>query len=125
MEKNLFLSIKALGRKKFLAFLILAIIDFLTIGVPYYFRMLVPNIQNYLGVEEADVSRMIALIGSVTFITQLSGGYLTDKFSSKKLLISSVIITASVMFWFAGLILFHEGYSVTSLRYQYYIIYTI
>lgn len=125
MEKNLFASIKTIGRKKFLAFLILAAIDFLTIGVPYYFRLLVPNIQNYLGVEEADVSRMIALIGSVTFITQLSGGYLTDKFSSKKLLISSVVITATVMFWFAGLILFHEGYSVSSLRYQYYIIYTI
>lgn len=117
-------NIKELGWKRFTAFLVLATIDFLVIGVPYYFKLLVPNIQNYLGVDEVDISRMTALIGAVTLLTQLMGGWLTDKFSSKKLLIYAVLITSGAMFWFGGLIL-HHPYPKPVLRYQYYLIYII
>lgn len=122
---NLFQKIHALGFKKVFAILILAAIDVFVIAAPYYLKSLIPNLQTYLNVDEADISRMTAIIGWVTLLTQLPGGWLTDKFSSKKLLTLSAFITGLTTFWFGTLILKSNEISKEILRVNYYLIFAI
>ncbi|WP_391592086.1 MFS transporter [[Mycoplasma] cavipharyngis] len=118
-------KINQLGWKKVLAITVLAAIDVFTIAAPYYLKSLIPNIHLYLNVEESDVSQMTAIIGWVTLIMQIPSGWLTDKFSSRWLLIVSVIITGLVTFWFGSLILESSKLSTSVLRGQYYAIFAI
>ncbi|MDQ0513723.1 MFS family permease [Mycoplasmoides fastidiosum] len=122
---SLFARIKALGLKRFLAILFLAAADVFVIAAPYYLKSLIPNLQLYLGVKEADISLMTSIIGWVTLLTQLPGGWLADKFSSRKLLILAVVITGFVTYWFGTLILCSDRINEQSLRAQYFLIFAV
>lgn len=124
---SIFAKIKNLGWKRTFALFLLAAIDVLVIASPYYLKNFVPNIHLYLGVEEQHTSYMTAIIGIVTLITQLPGGYLADKFSSKKLIFIGGILTALMTVWYATLILIKDNgiFSKDQLVNQYYIIYAI
>lgn len=120
---SIFEKIKQLGSKKILALTLLAIADVFVIAAPYYLKNIIPNIQQYLHIYETDMSKLIAIIGWVTLLTQLPGGWLADKFSSRKMLSIAVAITGLVTIWFGILVL--NGGDRNVLFPQYAIIYTL
>lgn len=123
--KSLFFRLKVLGFKKSLALFILAAADVFVIAAPYYLKSIVPNVQLYLHVKESDMSTFTAIIGWVTLLTQLPGGWLADKFSSKKMLSISVFMTGVITVWFGTLALVGSEINYESLFAQYSIIFAL
>lgn len=118
-------KIKQLGWKRVVAIFILAAIDVFVIAVPYYLKNVIPNLQMFLNIPEAELSRLTAIIGWVTLLTQLPGGWLTDKFSSRKLLVIACVLTGLSAYWYGSLILNANAIPQSSLILQYRIIYVI
>ncbi|QGZ97906.1 MFS transporter [Mycoplasma sp. NEAQ87857] len=117
---------KEMGWKKIIILIILAGLDVFVIALPYYIRNFIPNTYTKLHVDEATFTQMAAIVGWVTLITQLPGGWLADKFSVKKLLIIGVSLTIVGAVWFALLILYGGSIEKTPLlNYQYYAIYAL
>lgn len=118
-------SIKELGRKKVIALIILAALDVFIIALPYYFKQIIPNFYSSLHISEGTYFQCAAIIGWVTLVTQLPGGWLADRFSSKKLLLIGTAITGLMAAWYAGLIMFGNRLETDSpvLQYQYYVIF--
>lgn len=126
METSLIQKIKNLGAKKIIALVILACLDLFVISLPYYIKSAIPNFYKYMHVDESVLLSCSAIIGWVTIITQLPGGWLADKFSNKKLLMIGVALTFFMSVWFAFLIIFgHQMQDNIWLQYQYYIIFFI
>ncbi|EFF41636.1 MFS transporter [Mycoplasmopsis alligatoris] len=123
--KSTFSKMKHLGWKRNLALFILAAADVFMIAAPYYLKSIVPNLQQYLHIEEHQVSTMTAILGGVTLLTQLPGGWLADKFSSRKMVSISVFLTGILTIWFGFLALNGAGVDNETLASQYYIIFAL
>ncbi|MGZ9762364.1 MFS transporter [Mycoplasma sp. 394] len=100
--------------KQIVALIILAAADVFVIAVPYYLKNIIPNFNLYLGIREDQVAILIAIIGIVTLVTQLPGGFLANKFSSRWLLFIAIISTAIIAVWFAILLLNQRSYQQTA-----------
>ncbi|QZX49102.1 MFS transporter [Mycoplasma sp. E35C] len=126
-KKSIWIKLKEFGWKKTFALFILGAIDVLVIAAPYYIKNFVPNIQLYLGVEEKHISYMTSIVGAVTLVTQLPGGYLADKISSKKLLFIGGILTALMTIWYGSLVFINSNtkLEINQLLPQYYTIFAI
>lgn len=122
-----------IGKKGLIALMILAAVDVFVIAAPYYLRNIFPSLNEALHVTTNDIAIFTAIIGWVTLITQLPGGWLADKVSSKKLTALASLTTGLLTIWWALLILYGKPKTVgpeggvtsseTSLLWQYYIIY--
>ncbi|PAK21229.1 hypothetical protein CJJ23_03055 [Mycoplasmopsis agassizii] len=122
-----------LGKKAMIALFILAAVDVFVIAAPYYIRLIFPNVHTILHVTESEFDSFIAAVGWVTLITQLPGGWLTDKVSSKKLTALASFTTGLLTLWWATLILTSPNptaevaggqlKSSTATLTQYYLIY--
>lgn len=122
-DLSMWAKLKSLGPKTIIGILLLGAADCFVIAAPYYLKSLVPNLQVYLNVSEADVSTMTSIIGWVVLLTQLPGGWLADKISSKKLLSIATIMTGVITIWFGTLIIKSRDLDYTNLKIQYFIIF--
>ncbi|MEE3928241.1 MFS transporter [Mycoplasmopsis ciconiae] len=121
-------KIKSLGWKKIAALVILACLDLFIIALPYYMKSAIPNFYQKMHVEESVLLNATAIIGWVTLLTQIPGGWLADKYSNKKLLLIGVALTFIASLWFAALIISGHNYQAEQkylLNYQYYAIFFI
>lgn len=116
-------KLKELGWKKIIALTVLAAIDMFIIAMPYYIKSAIPNFYLRMHVDESVLLQAGAIIGWVTLISQIPGGWLADRFSNKILLLIGIASTFAGGVWFSMLIMFGEG--MTYLDVQYYIIFTL
>lgn len=114
--KNL---LQGLTYKQIIALIILAAADVFVIAAPYYIKNIIPNLHTYLNISEDQVARLTAIIGWVTLVTQLPGGFLANKFSSRWLLWSAVFSTGAITVWFGITILNAKSQSPDALFGQY------
>lgn len=124
-ENSLISKVKAMGVKTFIGIVLLAAADCFVIAAPFYLKSMVPNLQIYLNVKESDISTMTSIIGWVVLLTQLPGGWLADKLSSKKMLSIAVIMTGLITIWFGTLIIYSRGMEYENLKLQYYAIFAL
>lgn len=110
---------KELSIKQIIALIILAAADVFVIAAPYYIKGLFPNLHQYLNVKESDIAILTSIIGYVTLITQLPGGFLANKFSSRWLLFIAVLSTGIITFWFGITIFTSNTLTHFSLMLQY------
>ncbi|WP_416322543.1 MFS transporter [Mycoplasmopsis felis] len=115
-------KLKGLTWKQIIALIILAAADVFVIAAPYYIKNIIPNLHTYLNIREDQVATLTSIIGWVTLITQLPGGFLANKFSSKWLLFIAVFSTGIITIWFGFNILYSSSQSPDSLFIQYAII---
>lgn len=115
-------KLKGLTWKQIIALIILAAADVFVIAAPYYIKNIIPNLHTYLNIREDQVATLTSIIGWVTLITQLPGGFLANKFSSKWLLFIAVFSTGIITIWFGFNILYSSTQSPDSLLIQYAII---
>ncbi|WP_419197788.1 MFS transporter [Mycoplasmopsis felis] len=115
-------KLKGLTWKQIIALIILAAADVFVIAAPYYIKNIIPNLHTYLNIREDQVATLTSIIGWVTLITQLPGGFLANKFSSKWLLFIAVFSTGIITIWFGFNILYSSTQSPDSLFIQYAII---
>ncbi|WP_431606927.1 MFS transporter [Mycoplasmopsis felis] len=115
-------KLKGLTWKQIIALIILAAADVFVIAAPYYIKNIIPNLHTYLNIREDQVATLTSIIGWVTLITQLPGGFLANKFSSKWLLFIAVFSTCIITIWFGFNILYSSTQSPDSLFIQYAII---
>ena len=99
------LSLHGLTVRQIIALIILAAADVFVIAAPYYIKNIIPNMHLYLNITEDQVATLISIIGYVTLITQLPGGFLANKFSSRWLLWSGVFTTGLLTIWFGVVVL--------------------
>ncbi|WGI36326.1 MFS transporter [Mesomycoplasma lagogenitalium] len=118
-------KIKGMTWKQLIALIILAAADVFVIAAPYYIKNIIPNLHTYLHIREDQVSRLTSIIGYVTLITQLPGGFLANKFSSRWLLFIAVFSTGVLTFWFGGTILNAQNLDPENLMLQYSFIYAL
>ncbi|MDZ7293221.1 MFS transporter [Mycoplasmopsis pulmonis] len=109
--------------RQLLALFILAAADVFVIAAPYYIKNIIPNLHTYLHIKEHNIAELTSVIGYVTLITQLPGGFLANKFRSKYLLAGATLSTGLITIWFAFNILNLSGLSYESLLVQYKIIF--
>ncbi|MGZ9796914.1 MFS transporter [Mycoplasma sp. 4013] len=114
---------KGLTYKQIIALVILAACDVFVIAAPYYIKNIIPNLHTYLNIREDQVASLTSIIGWVTLVTQLPGGVLANKFSSRWLLFIAVFSTGIITFWFGGVIWNSSTYSKESVFIQYSIIF--
>ncbi len=86
------------------AIFILAAADAFTMAAPYYLKLIVVDVYSYMGINQSQFDLLGSILGYVTLATQLPGGWLADKVSSKKLLTLSLIITGVLTVWWGLLI---------------------
>ncbi|WP_036458722.1 MFS transporter [Mycoplasma leonicaptivi] len=111
--------LKGLSWKQIIALIILAAADVFVIAAPYYIKNIIPNLHLYLGIHEHEVASLTSIIGWVTLVTQLPGGFLANKFSSRWLLFIAVFSTGLITIWFGFNILNSKSFSHDSLLLQY------
>ncbi|TDV24393.1 Na+/melibiose symporter-like transporter [Mycoplasmopsis mustelae] len=116
-------KLKGLTWKQIVALIILAAADVFVIAAPYYIKNIIPNLHLYLNIREDQVATLTSIIGYVTLITQLPGGFLANKFSSKVLLFIAVFSTGLITFWFGGVIWYSSSLNPNNLFIQYSIIF--
>ncbi|WP_322901784.1 MFS transporter [Mycoplasmopsis felis] len=121
-KENMIEKLKGLTWKQIIALIILAAADVFVIAAPYYIKNIIPNLHTYLNIREDQVATLTSIIGWVTLITQLPGGFLANKFSSKWLLFIAVFSTGIITIWFGFNILYSSTQSPDSLFIQYAII---
>lgn len=109
--------------KKFIAVAILAAADVFVIAAPYYIRLIVPNINEYMGITSAQFAQLLSIIGWVTLATQLPGGWLADKVSSRKLLFLAVLSTGILTIIWGALIQTNKTIDQNQLFIFYVLIY--
>ncbi len=114
--------LKDFSKQQILALIILGAIDVFVIAAPYYVKNVVPNLHLYLGITEDEVATVTSIIGYVTLATQLPGGFLANRFSSRKLLFLSAITTGAITSWLAANILTKNQQSHDALFIQYCVI---
>lgn len=124
METKLSLKkrLQQFSKKQLIALIILGAADVFVIAAPYYIKNVVPNLHLYLGITEDEVATLTSIIGYVTLATQLPGGFLANRFSSRKLLFLSEISTGVITFWLATNILTRESQKSNALFVQYCVI---
>lgn len=110
---------KEMTWRQIVALIILAAADVFVIAAPYYIKGLFPNVHEYLNIKESDVAILTSIIGYVTLVTQLPGGFLANKFSSRWLLFLAVLSTGIITFWFGITIYSSDSISRDSLMAQY------
>lgn len=118
--KNFF---QGLTPKQIIALIILAAADVFVIAAPYYLKNIIPNLHQHLGIKENDVAKLTSIIGWVTLATQLPGGFLANKFSSRWLLFLAVLSTGFITFWFGATILQSKNLDPNMLMIQYGLIF--
>lgn len=123
MKIKILEKFKAFTWQQIVALIILAAADVFVIAAPYYIKNIVPNLYIYLGIHEDDVARLTAIIGWVTLATQLPGGFLANRFSSRKLLFLAVLSTGILTFWFGAIILKHKDIGYQSAMAQYSVVF--
>ena len=109
--------------KQVIALIILAAADVFVIAAPYYLKNIIPNLHLYLGIREDQVAQVTSIIGWVTLATQLPGGFLANRFSSRWLLFLAVASTGLITFWFGATILQAQNLRPDSLMLQYGLIF--
>ncbi|MDJ1647668.1 MFS transporter [Mycoplasma phocimorsus] len=121
------LSLHGLTIRQIIALIILAAADVFVIAAPYYIKNIIPNLHLYLNITEDQVATLTSIIGYITLITQLPGGFLANKFSSKWLLWSAVFTTGLLTIWFGIIILESHNPKLTQqvLFVQYAIIWSL
>ncbi|MDJ1646124.1 MFS transporter [Mycoplasma phocimorsus] len=121
------LSLHGLTIRQIIALIILAAADVFVIAAPYYIKNIIPNLHLYLNITEDQVATLTSIIGYITLITQLPGGFLANKFSSKWLLWSAVFTTGLLTIWFGIIILESHNPKLTqqALFVQYAIIWSL
>lgn len=117
--KDLLIKIKEIGYRKLFAILILGATDAFVIAAPYYLKSVIPNLSDYIQISERQLAIGTSILGYVTLFSQLPGGWLADKFSSKKLLILAAFFTGILVIWFATLVLKQQ---IPNRIIQYYVI---
>ena len=120
--KNFF---QGMSTKQVIALIILAAADVFVIAAPYYLKNIIPNLHQHLGIREDQVAVLTSIIGWVTLATQLPGGFLANKFSSRWLLFYAVLSTGFITFWFGATILQSPNLSPDSLMLQYGFIFAL
>ncbi|TDV24434.1 Na+/melibiose symporter-like transporter [Mycoplasmopsis mustelae] len=110
--------LKEFSKKQIIALIVLAAADVFVIAIPYYLKNIIPNFNLYLGIREDQVAILIAIIGIVTLVTQLPGGFLANKFSSRWLLFGAIVSTAMIAIWFGILVLNQRSYQTTEAQKQ-------
>ncbi|MDJ1645612.1 MFS transporter [Mycoplasma sp. M5725] len=121
------LSLHGLTIRQIIALIILAAADVFVIAAPYYIKNIIPNLHLYLNITEDQVATLTSIIGYITLITQLPGGFLANKFSSRWLLWSAVFTTGLLTIWFGIIILESHNPKLTqqALFVQYAIIWSL
>lgn len=107
---DFFHRVKSLGWKVNIALFLLGAIDAFSMAAPYYIRLVLPNVQDFLGLTPGEYSQMISIIGWVTLATQIPGGWLADKISSKKMIVTSAFLTGVLTAWFGILGQIHNNF---------------
>lgn len=123
MKIKILEKLKSFTWHQILALIILAAADVFVIAAPYYIKNIVPNLHLYLGINEDDVARLTAIIGWVTLATQLPGGFLANRFSSRKLLFLAILSTGILTFWFGSIILTNKELGREAAMVQYSIVF--
>ncbi|WP_318082838.1 MFS transporter [Mesomycoplasma ovipneumoniae] len=100
VKTRFFSKFKDFTWSQIFALIILAAADVFVIAAPYYLKNIVPNLHTYLGIREDQVASLTAIIGWVTLATQLPGGFLSNRISSRWLLFIAVLSTGIITFWF-------------------------
>ncbi|MGZ9413381.1 MFS transporter [Mycoplasma sp. Z386] len=118
-------KLKGLTWRQIIALIILAASDVFVIAAPYYIKNIIPNLHEYLNIKEDQVATLTSIIGYVTLITQLPGGFLANKFSSRWLLSIAVFSTGAITFWFGATIWNSKSLDPNSLFIQYSIIWAL
>ncbi|MDJ1648234.1 MFS transporter [Mycoplasma phocimorsus] len=121
------LSLHGLTIRQIIALIILAAADVFVIAAPYYIKNIIPNLHLYLNITEDQVATLTSIIGYITLITQLPGGFLANKFSSRRLLWSAIFTTGLLTIWFGIIILESHNPKLTqqALFVQYAIIWSL
>ncbi|WP_436359210.1 MFS transporter [Mycoplasma sp. 480] len=118
-------KLKGLTLRQIIALIILAAADVFVIAAPYYIKNIIPNLHEYLNIKEDQVATLTSIIGYVTLITQLPGGFLANKFSSRWLLSIAVFSTGIITIWFGLTIWFSKSLDPNSLFIQYSFIWAL
>ncbi|AGQ50930.1 permease [Mesomycoplasma hyopneumoniae 7422] len=100
VKTRFFSKFKDFTWSQIFALIILAAADVFVIAAPYYLKNIVPNLHTYLRIREDQVASLTAIIGWVTLATQLPGGFLSNRISSRWLLFIAVLSTGIITFWF-------------------------
>ena len=83
----------------------LAIIGFgsaVVLGFPYLQYTFYDSMMAMLGFTNTQMGNIISVYGSLNLIAYLIGGIIADRFSSRKLLTFSLVVTGLTGFWFAA-----------------------
>lgn len=110
-----------LSMNLFFKIFILGLADVFTMAAPYYLKYIIPNIHSYLGIDQPDFDRLNAILGYVVLATQIPGGWLTNKFSSRKMLSMSLFLTGFLSVWWTLII--QIPFNKSEAMNQLYIIY--
>lgn len=109
------------NKRILIAILVLAIADVFTMAAPYYLKYIIPKVHDYLGVHQSQFDKLNATLGYVVLATQIPGGWLADKFSSKKMLSTSLFMTGMLSIWWTLII--QVDFSASAAMSQLYVIY--
>ncbi|WP_435130038.1 MFS transporter [Mycoplasma sp. 6243] len=107
----MFARFKSFTPKQWIALTILAAADVFVIAIPYYLRNIIPNFNQTLGIREDQLANLITIIGIVKLLTQLPGGFLANKYSSRWLLFGACVTTALISFWFGAALMTTGNYT--------------
>lgn len=91
------------------------------LSFPYLQYAFYDSMMNMLGFTNTQMGNMLSVYGSLNLIAYLIGGIIADRFSSRKLLTFSLVVTGLTGFWFASapsysfMILIHIIWSGTTI----------
>ncbi|OYD26714.1 putative MFS family arabinose efflux permease [Mycoplasma testudineum] len=131
--KSLFSSVlNRIGKRGIWAIIILAAANIFIYAIPYYGKYIIPSLWEPFHITESDLDQLTVIVGALTLVMQLPGGWLADKVKSKTLIISSLVIVAATTIWFAVIVITGSYINVNgnlvtdqNLMIQYYIIFAI
>ncbi|WP_338988220.1 MFS transporter [Spiroplasma endosymbiont of Dasysyrphus albostriatus] len=112
-----------LDNKTILIISILALSDLFVFSGVLYLRYIIPNFNQYINLNQDEFDFVVAIYGFVALISRIPGGWLTDRFSAKKIMIVSLIITGLCGLWWTLIIQLNMDKNIRMI--QLYIIYTI
>lgn len=83
--------------------LILALIDVVTMAIPFYMENYIPNLYSSLHISASQYSVANAVYAFVSIPCYLFGSYISDRVKSKTLIIASLIIVSVLGVWYVTL----------------------
>lgn len=112
-----------LDNKTILIISILALSDLFVFSGVLYLRYIIPKFNQYINLNQDEFDFVVAIYGFVALISRIPGGWLTYRFSAKKIMIVSLIITGLCGLWWTLIIQLNMDKNIRMI--QLYIIYTI